>query len=188
MSSANSTIDDFFVIAYLLKKAEEDRMGLTPLQINKLVYICHGWALGMLDRPLIENHSGEIQAWKYGPVVQKVYHHLKHWGSHEITYDSFRAHFGNGLKEFLANKLADLRREDPELFKLLDVVWYVYKGIDGGRLITLTHQRGTPWDQEVKRNFLGQVIREVPIPNKTILKYYKNDLKGLPNLTDLNEV
>lgn len=37
MSTSNSTIEDFVVIAYLLKKAAETGRGLTPLQINKLV-------------------------------------------------------------------------------------------------------------------------------------------------------
>lgn len=176
------TVDDFLIIAYLLKKAEEEGQGLTPLQINKLVYICHGWALGMLDRPLIDNQSGQIQAWKYGPVVRNVYDYLKHWGSQKITYNSLFDYFGTGVENVVSQKLADLERNDPELWKLLHVVWYVYGGIDGGQLIALTHQKGTPWDLEVKRNFWGQVVREVPIPDSTILRYYKEDLKDLPDL------
>lgn len=42
MSPAKLPIEDYLVIAYLLKKAGLDGIVLTPLQINKLVYICHG--------------------------------------------------------------------------------------------------------------------------------------------------
>ncbi|MCY4672954.1 MAG: DUF4065 domain-containing protein, partial [Bacteroidetes bacterium] len=76
MCTKHRLVEDFVVIAYLLKKAAEEGEGLTPLQINKLVYICHGWAWGKLNRPLIDNRSGQIEAWKYGPVVREVYTRL----------------------------------------------------------------------------------------------------------------
>ena len=76
-----STVDVEVVIAYLLKKAAEDKKKLTPLQINKLIYLCHGWMLGILKKPLIENGVDQIQAWRYGPVVTEAYNMLKIWGS-----------------------------------------------------------------------------------------------------------
>ncbi len=80
-----STIDVVVVIAYLLKKASSINRGLTPLQINKLVYICHGWTLGILKKTLIENRTDQIQTWKYGPVVTEAYERLKRWGAQEVT-------------------------------------------------------------------------------------------------------
>lgn len=174
-----STLNDLVVVAYLLKKAQEKGKGLTPLQVNKLVYICHGWALGMLNRPLIDNSRGQIQAWKYGPVVEKVYSHLKHWGRKEITYTSFCNHFGKDIENFLSEKINQLKKNDPKICALLDVVWYVYQDVSGGQLITATHQEGTPWDTSVKRNWLGQVVREVPIPDDTISGYYTEQLSSL---------
>lgn len=132
---------------------------MTPLQINKLIYICHGWAWGKLERPLIDNSSGQIEAWKYGPVVRGVYHRLKQWESEKITYDSFCAKFdsyGSGKdseEEFLSKKLSELKERDPEICTLLDTVWDIYKDVTGGQLIALTHKDETPWKIHVRYNF-----------------------------------
>lgn len=190
MSTANSTIEDFVIIAYLLKKAAEEGRGLTPLQINKLVYICHGWALGKLNRPLIDNRFGQIEAWKYGPVVRDVYYRLKRWKAEEITYDSFCEEFGSyGLgehaKEFLSGKLSDLEKNDPEVCKLLDVVWYVYKGLTGGQLITITHKEETPWREHVKYGMFHRVVPGIHIPDSTIADHYRTKLQNTPELSDV---
>lgn len=186
-----STIDDFLVIAFLLKKAAEAGGGLTPLQINKLVYICHGWTLGKLGRPLIENRSGQIEAWKYGPVVRSVYDRLKRWGAEEVTFDSFCEDFGSyglgteGAKEFLSEKLSDLEDNDPDVCKLLHMVWYVYKDVTGGQLITITHKDETPWHTHVKRNIFGQVLSGIHIPDSTIFNHYRFKLRDMPSLSDV---
>lgn len=190
MNTANSTVEDFVLIAYLLRKAAEEGRGLTPLQINKLVYICHGWALGKLNRPLIDNHSGQIEAWKYGPVVRNVYDRLKRWGAEEITYDSFCEKFGSyGLgeraKDFLEEKLSELKKSDPEACKLLKIVWYVYKDLTGGQLITITHKEETPWQMHVKYNMLRQVVPGIHIPDSTVKKHYQKKLKNTPDLSDV---
>ncbi len=31
------------------------------MQLIKLVYLCHGWTMGLYSRPLIEN----VEAWQY---------------------------------------------------------------------------------------------------------------------------
>ncbi|MXW15144.1 MAG: DUF4065 domain-containing protein [Rhodothermaceae bacterium] len=191
MSTINSTIEDFVIIAYLLKKAAEEGRGLTPLQINKLVYICHGWALGKLDRPLIDNRFGQIEAWKYGPVVRNVYERLKRWKAEEITFDSFCEDFGSygfgkeHAKEFLLGRIADLEEQDPQICKLLDVVWYVYKDLTGGQLITITHEGETPWQKHVKYGMFRQVVHGVHIPDSTIAEHYQVKLRNTPQLSDV---
>ena len=190
-NTEKSTIEDFVVIAYLLKKAEKEGRGLTPLQVNKLVYICHGWALGKLNRPLIDNRSGQIEAWKYGPVVRGVYDRLKDWQAKEITYDCFCEKFGSyGLgkeqaKEFLSGEIADLEEKDPQICRLLDVVWYVYKDLTGGQLITITHKEETPWQKHVKYGMFHRVVHGVHIPDSTIAEHYQIKLANTPSLSDV---
>ncbi len=191
MCTKHRLVEDFVVIAYLLKKAAEEGGGLTPLQINKLVYICHGWAWGKLNRPLIDNRSGQIEAWKYGPVVREVYTRLKNWGRDEVTYESFCEKFGSyGLgteraKEFLSGKINDLEKNDQQICMLLDVVWYVYKDLSGGQLITITHKKETPWMKHVKRNMFGRVVHAVHIPDETIAEHYRIMLEDTPSLSNV---
>ncbi len=191
MSTSNSTIEDFVIIAYLLKKAAEAGRGLTPLQINKLVYICHGWALGKLDRPLIDNRLGQIEAWKYGPVVRDIYYRLRRWKAEKVTYDSFCEEFGSyGLgkeraKDFLSEKLSELKENDPEVCKLLDIVWYVYKDLTGGQLITITHKEETPWQKHVRYGMFRRVVPGIHIPDSTIADHYRIKLKNTPKLSNV---
>src|SRR3954454_9651864 len=65
------------VANYLIKAAPD---GLDALQVMKLTYIAHGFTLGLLGRPLIED---DIEAWKLGPVVRRIYQALP-GGSHLI--------------------------------------------------------------------------------------------------------
>ena len=51
-----------------LKLADKDNDTLTPMQLLKLVFIAHGWCLGLLGRHLIKD---SIEAWQYGPVIPK---------------------------------------------------------------------------------------------------------------------
>lgn len=180
------TVDEFLVIAYLLKKTEAEGRGLTPLQINKLIYICHGWALGKLGRPLIDNRSGQIEAWKYGPVIRGIYYRLRRWKAEEITYDSFcEGFYMNGFgREFLSAKLSELEERDPEICKLLDIVWYIYKDLTGGQLITITHKDETPWRTHVKRNVFRQVLPNIHIPDSTIAQHYQLKLRNTPSILD----
>ena len=58
----------------LIEIAESDGKFLTPMKLLKLAYICHGWMLALHDRPLIFD---EIHAWKYGPIIPKLYQKIQ---------------------------------------------------------------------------------------------------------------
>lgn len=47
------------------------RHGISPLKLQKLIYMAHGWHLALLDKPLVEDEAPE--AWKFGPVFASVY-------------------------------------------------------------------------------------------------------------------
>ena len=67
---------------YFIEKSLDSGVDLTPMKLNKLVYIAHGWYLGLSDRPLIGEAA---QAWKYGPVIPSIYHRFKAYGGAQIT-------------------------------------------------------------------------------------------------------
>lgn len=66
---------------YLLIKAEQTNDTLTPMQIVKLVYLCHGWMLGLHGRHLIED---DVEAWRYGPIIRILYTAVKKFRSHPV--------------------------------------------------------------------------------------------------------
>jgi len=137
------------VAEHFLWSAKVHSQSLTPMQVLKLVYIAHGWNLGLYSEPLI-NQSAE--AWQYGPVIPSVYHEYKKFGGGAVTVcpDVEPGEF-------------TLRQRD-----LLAKVWKGYGHISGVGLSSLTHQPGTPWYVTMQRSGRGAVI-----PDDLIEEHYR---------------
>lgn len=116
---------------YFLNKASSEGRALTPMQIIKMVYIAHGWHLGYGLGPLINEG---VQAWKYGPVLESLYHEVKGFGRGAISGRIGEEHHSS------TSSISDGSR------RLLDAVWESYKDFNGIQLSTMTHREGTPWD------------------------------------------
>lgn len=144
---------------YFIKKSFEDGTGLTPMKLLKLVYIAHGWHLGLAGEPLI---GERVEAWKYGPVVPSVYDEFKHYGDRNISKLAYFNERGQ-LVSPLPNEAT---------LPFLDEVWQVYKEYNGLQLSTLTHQPGTPWDVVWNRQG-GRDRKGAEITNDLIAAYYK---------------
>ena len=132
---------------------DNDEAPFTPMQLIKMVYIAHGWMLGLYSRSLIKQ---SVEAWKYGPVVPDVYYAIKHYRNNPVNA--------------LISGLPDGSFDDIES-ALIEKVRDVYGGYDGIMLSAITHEPGTPWYQVVHRQ--RKVGRRVKIPNKLIEEYYK---------------
>lgn len=128
--------------AFIRKARESGRNDLTPMKLLKLVYIAHGWSLGINNRPLFLE---EVQAWKFGPVIPELYDQVKQYRSSPIEHELPESSCGNHFDE-----------DDQAL---IDQVWAKYGQHDGIRLSAITHQPGTPWDTTWdRRGFHGLII------------------------------
>jgi len=175
-----------FVVAFLLHRAQHKKaVGFTPLQINKLAYISHGWSLSGLDRPLFNNSNQQIQAWKYGPVVVGIYHMLKKFGRSHITLDNLKqpnnstkrsGHHNSALIPIIEQDVDDVLMQYPELKKALDWVFNVYMDYTGSELINMTHRPGSPWDQCRSRGIENLFLTSggKHVPDNIIRLYYKD--------------
>lgn len=123
---------------------------LTPMQLIKLVYIAHGWMLGLYSRPLTRDR---IEAWKFGPVIPNLYHSVKHFRDQPIS---------NQLNQPPGDEL------DPIEADLVGQVCEIYCKFDGVSLSNMTHQAGTPWAQVYVDG-----ISNIPIPNDLIERHYR---------------
>ena len=149
MSLNPITVADYFV-----KRSLDETKPLTPMQLLKMVYIAHGWSLGLRKQPLINEH---VEAWQYGPVVPSVYQAYKSYGSGGVTEQAGKL------------SLADVRDYIP----LLDRIYEVFHVIGGGSLSTMTHKKGTPWEQMTRDYVRRTLPRGLIIPNKLIQDYYE---------------
>lgn len=156
------------------KLAKDEKRHLTPMQGIKLVYIAHGYNLGIYDEPLIDDN---IEAWKYGAVVRSLYDELKLFGAGKITVPIFLARTHKQKLEILNSEKVEYTDRDVAKFDLspreltvIESIWNLYKGLDGGELSGIIHQKDTPWDKTWKRSPTGYAV----ISEEEIRTYYKS--------------
>jgi uncharacterized phage-associated protein len=124
--SADTVYDSRSIASYLLEKA--GARGLDALQVMKLTYIAHGFTLAVLHKPLLED---DIEAWKFGPVIRRVYSVLP------VGQRPFTALLQPVLP-------AQIEQRDKGI---VDTVFEKYGQLSGLYLSTLTHRPGSPWHQ-----------------------------------------
>jgi uncharacterized phage-associated protein len=133
----------------LLQVAHSAGATLTPMQLIKLVYMCHGWMLGLYGRSLIRE---PVQAWKYGPVIPELYQHLRQYGGGAVT----RLLPAPDEGEFT-----------PLEANLIEQVYAQNAAFDGVQLSEMTHKVGSPWHQIWDPENKSKVI-----PNEIIRAYH----------------
>jgi uncharacterized phage-associated protein len=144
MHDANLIANEF------LDLAAKNGDTLTPMQLLKLVYIAHGWMLGLYGVPLV---ADEIQAWKYGPVIPRLYECVKNFRSNPVK--------GPLSVTPSHDELIDLEKN------LIDQVYEKYGHMNGIYLSNLTHKSGTPWALTYKEGSQG-----IAISNDVIEAHY----------------
>lgn len=137
-----------------IQRADIHGQTITPLQVQKLVFLAHGWMLGLHDRPMIDE---DFEVWRYGPVNPSVYYCLSH-------------HRGDPVKGEIPLHPADKKDFDRTEQNMLDDVFSLYGALPGMRLSALTHAPGSPYRQ-AKRKGLSH------IPEDTIKSYYRKQVE-----------
>jgi uncharacterized phage-associated protein len=119
------------------------------MQLLKLVFLCHGWMLGLYRQPLIRD---EIQAWKFGPVIPELYRAVRSYRNQPVL------------------RPVDRRRPNFDALEddLIGQVFDAYGRYSGPALSNITHEPGSPWDQ-----VWSPRERSVPIPDEIIEAYYE---------------
>jgi uncharacterized phage-associated protein len=152
--------DPLSIANYFINKSFSQGVAVTPMKLVKLVYIAHGWHLGITKEPLLTEVA---EAWKYGPVIPSVYHSYKSFGNQPITK--------------ITTLIDSNQVNDAAVKLLLDKVWDIYSKYDGVQLSALTHKQGTPWDI-VWNQKGGKYHNGAIIPNDLIASHYKEIING----------
>lgn len=143
------------IAEYFLSRYSENG-NITPMKLIKLVYIAHGWHLGITDNALIDENP---EAWKYGPVIPSLYHQFKSFGNSPIRSQN------------VSFSLGDKKIED-----FLDRIWNVYGSFDGVQLSSKTHQENSPWSL-VWNSIKNNDYFSLQIPENFIKDHYKKLLE-----------
>lgn len=143
MHDSNKIANEF------LRLAKDSGLSLTPMQLLKLVFIAHGWMLGLYGEPLI---ADDVQAWKYGPVIPRLYRSIRHFRDKPV-------------KGVLGSE-DDVDLTDFE-HDLISQVYKNYGQYTGIELSTLTHQPGSPWALTYQDD-----VPDLKISDEVIKHYY----------------
>ena len=142
--------------------------SLSPLMVNKLVYLAHGYTLALYDISLIVD---KVEAWKYGPVIPSLFYTMHNYGDNKIdkllycnTYTKDPTKMAD-RKEFLGKNL-------HQYDKILDMIIKTYSSMDITSLLGIMHAKDTPWYKYYKTGKYG-----VKIPDKMTQKYFKKVLE-----------
>ena len=138
----------------LIDRANQLGHEVTNLKLQKLLYIAHGTMLGFYGKPLLE---GAFSAWKYGPVMEPLYHDLKVFGSDSIKSGDFYIHSWEKVPD-----------TDTEAHEVIDAVANHFGGRTGANLIEWSHVPNGPWHAVYKDN-----SKNLSIQNEDIQKYFK---------------
>lgn len=119
--TANQISD--YVISLTQNNPEEN---LTNLKLQKILYYLQGYYLAIYNEPIFED---EIEAWKYGPVINGVYHSYKVYGDNSIIVPDYNFNF---------NYLSNTQKQ------FINKVYSYFRQFSAIKLMELTHSE-FPW-------------------------------------------
>lgn len=147
-----------------------DEIPITPMKLLKLVYISHGWHLGLTRGTGLVNETAE--AWKYGPVIPTIYNAVSKFGKGHVTEFATR----RSLNASGGTIETRYKVSDAPTIAFLEQIWGLYKGFSGVDLSMMTHRSGTPWHITWYEKG-GKDIRGKDIDNELIQQHYEQLLR-----------
>lgn len=137
-----------------IKVAKEEKLPLSNLVLQKLVFLAHGWYLGITKKPLTYDAA---EAWRYGPVFPNLYKALVKYGA-------------DNVEDYIPAKD---EIDKSEIYNFIKAVFNKYGQYTPGQLIEITHMKKSPWSQ-VWREGEGKNLQ---ISNNIIMEYYAQKIK-----------
>jgi uncharacterized phage-associated protein len=146
-----------------IRRAQAQGWTLTHMQLQKLVYLAHGWTLAVTGEPLMNEN---FEAWDYGPVNKSLFKALRRYGADPVR----RTILQGDDSDFPIAVFGDQQEATAELTAqeqaVIDQVWDNYGGFPAFQLSALTHEPGTPWTIAYERG------RNTPVANNAIQEYF----------------
>lgn len=140
----------------ILARAERQGVPVTPMKLQKLVYISLGWGLALHDTKLFEE---PVEAWPHGPVIPSLFHEFKVYSNTPIDGRSYQ------VSKSGAVTVRFIPRVDRKGRTTVLGTWKTYGRISASGLRRLTHADGTPWKEHYTEGQRGVVIPTSAIRN-----------------------
>ena len=142
-----------YIADRFLQLGSLDQKEFTVQALLKLVYIAHGWMLGVYGERLIFE---DVEAWEHGSVITNLYKEVKHYR------DQPDATLNIQSKVIFS----------PEENNMIKQVYSNYSSFSGLELSMITNTKVTPW-------YITRMHSQKIIPINLLKEYY-NRLSELP--------
>ncbi|MCL8209970.1 Panacea domain-containing protein [Spiroplasma attinicola] len=148
----------FSITNYLIQKHKITE----PVKLQKILYFLYLEYLKENNNKLFEE---EFEAWVYGPVLKRVYNHLKYVGLNFNEYETFDSE----KDEYVITKIMPLT--DEKIFNFIDSKIKKYKNKNTFDLVDEAHKT-KPWIK-ARKGLLSNQISTEKIKFKDIENFVK---------------
>lgn len=121
-----------------LQRGFQKKVSISPMKLQKLIYIFYKTYLRRTDQKLFTETFG---AWQKGPVVPVVYSEFKKYRANPITQYSLNNNGQATIIDF---------SNSHQLKQIFDEVWYRYCNFSATELSDMTHCVDGAWDRAVR--------------------------------------
>lgn len=129
--------DDANVIANnILSRAFDERIDVTPMKLQKILYFVASEYYKQAGRPLFD-YRDRFEAWEYGPVLDHVHTKFQPFSGVPITVYA--------PQDVLGNAYRIDENDDLVLHECLNLVWEHTKHRSAVQLANVTRLPGSAW-------------------------------------------
>ena len=152
------------VANYILKTFFKENIEITPIKLQKLLYICYGWNLAFSNKKLFDE---PIQAWKWGPVVPSIYYYYRKMK--EVPNNYYVGVFDEEKFDYSSLEMVPIIPEDDEeTTDVLKLVLSNYKNKSAFDLVSITHEKESPWDKVYNKDNIPESGKNLPLNDSDI--------------------
>lgn len=144
MLNTQTAANTFLMLGY------QDGIFITPMKLQKLVYLLYKRYLQLTDARLFDE---KFQKWQYGPVLPSLYYEFKSFGASPITK------FARDAKGDV--EMIDLKTTSVAKNAVL-MVWEKYKNYSAIQLSMFTHCDGGAWSKADLGELRDEDIKNEP--------------------------
>ena len=175
------TYDPRSVANYIITVRRHFGYETTPLELQKLLFFCHGMHLVRYDSGLVD---GYFEAWEHGPVHPYVYKQFKEFGRNPISSKAYETNLITGEKRIVSPP------EDPTVRSLIAEIILQLRDLTASQLRDKSHAVGGPW-HSVMESAKINLASSVRIPDNVIKELYHRQISavdiGKQNRNDLED-
>lgn len=163
------------VANYILIVRQHFGYETTQLELQKLLFFCHGTHLVRHGTPLID---GYFEAWEHGPVHPLIYREFCEFGRSPITRRSSSTNLVTGIKSLIAPP------KDQAIKTLIAETVLQLRQLTASQLRQKSHAPGGPWHSvmETARINLASSVR---IPDDVIGRLYHRHILPVSSVGEM---